>query len=104
MLVELDLLARVRSGLAIPEAALVPRGNEQFVYVLENDQAKQRKVSLGTRRAGTAEILEGLTAGERVIVHGTLKLADGKTVRVLGELDGTRSIDDILRAGAAPRP
>ena len=104
MLVELELLARVRKGLAIPEAALVPRSNEQFVFVLENDHVRQRKVSLGTRHAGTAEILDGLAAGERVIVHGTLKLSDGKAVKVLGELDGSRSMEEILRAGATPKP
>lgn len=104
MLVELELLARVRNALAIPEAALVPRGNEQFVYVLDQDQARQRKVMLGTRRAGTVEIVDGLASGERVIVHGTLKLADGKTVKVLGELDGTRSMEDILRASASAKP
>jgi membrane fusion protein, multidrug efflux system len=104
MLIELELLARVRNGLSIPEAALVPRGSDQFVYVLDQGQARQRKVTLGTRRAGSVEILEGLTSGERVIVHGTLKLADGKAVNVLGELDGTRSIEDILRASATPKP
>lgn len=104
MLVELELLARERQGIAVPEAALVPRGDEQFVFVLDNGQAKLRKVGVGARRRGFVEILDGLADGERVIVHGTLKLTDGKAVRVLGELDGTRSIEDILRAGAEPKP
>lgn len=104
MLIELELLARSRKGLAIPEAALVPRANEQFVFVLENDHARQRKVSLGTRHAGLAEIVAGLSTGERVIVHGTHKLADGKPVKVLGELDGGNSVEEILRASSAPKP
>ncbi len=104
MLIELDLHSRARTGLAIPEAALVPRASEQFVFVLEDGHARQRKVSLGTRRDGFAEITAGLKAGERVIVHGTHKLTDGKPVKVLGELDGSNSVEDILRAGPAPKP
>lgn len=82
MLIELELLARQRESLAVPESALVPRGERQFVFRIVEDVVERVEVTVGTRRPGLAEITSGLAPGDLVVTDGTLKLAPGSKVRV----------------------
>ena len=68
-------------SLLIPEEALVPEGEEQFVFVINNGRAVKRKIVIGERRPGTVEVHEGLGQNERVIVGGIQRLRDGVPVR-----------------------
>ncbi len=49
----------------------------------DDQRAERRIVRIGRRRPGEVEILEGLSAGERVIVDGTQKARDGQAVKIL---------------------
>ncbi|MBI4178066.1 efflux RND transporter periplasmic adaptor subunit [bacterium] len=66
----------------IPEEAVVPQGGDMFAYVIEANTARLRPIRTGLRSRGKVQILEGLTAGERVVVAGVQKLRDGAPVRV----------------------
>jgi membrane fusion protein (multidrug efflux system) len=77
-----------RPALVIPEQSLVPEQARQFVYVLDGAKVVKREVSLGRREPGFVEITDGLAAGDRVVVEGTLKLSDGAEIRDLGAGDG----------------
>lgn len=73
-------------ALTIPEQALVPLGDRQFVFVLtEDDRVRRTEVRIGRRRPGEVEILDGLTEGDRVVSEGTIRVRDGAAVRILGE-------------------
>jgi len=76
-----------RSVVMVPEEAIVPRGEEHLLYIVEGDRAIERKVTLGARRAGAVEILEGVTAGTLVVTAGHTRLKDGALVEVV-TLDG----------------
>ena len=105
MLVNLTLLSNERQSPAIPEAALMPLGEQQFVFVLTPDNTVRRtEVQIGTRHVGQVEIRAGLEPGQRVVVHGTLKVSDGGPVEVMAELDGSRSIAEILRDRNGAKP
>ncbi len=82
MLIELEVLARQRQSLAIPESALVPRGERQFVFRIIDGKAERVEVTVGTRQPGVAEITDGLQAGDVVVTDGTIKLQPGTTVEV----------------------
>ena len=83
MLLNVDVLSRDRQALSVPELALVPVGQRQFAYkVGADDIARQVEVKVGTRRAGEVEIVEGLAAGDRVVIEGTVSLRDGAKVAV----------------------
>lgn len=83
MLLNVQVSARSRQALAVPELALVPIGTRQLAYrVGPDDVAHQVEVKLGTRRGGMVEITEGLVAGDRVVVEGTVLLRDGAKVAV----------------------
>lgn len=67
----------------VPETALVPAGEEQYVYRIEDGKAKRVVVKVGQRRGGTVEIQDGLRAGDQVVVSGLQKVRDGDPVEVL---------------------
>ncbi|MEX0759642.1 MAG: efflux RND transporter periplasmic adaptor subunit [Tistlia sp.] len=98
------LLKNPREPLVLSEEALVPYDRRSFVFVVSDEEgspvARRRQVETGARRPGEIEILEGLVEGERVVVHGTLKLEDGDPVRVLGTETGETSVTDILQGKA----
>ena len=70
-----------RSGLALPEEALMPSGSDNFVFKVVDGKAAFVKVKIGQRRDAKAEIVEGLKAGDEVVTAGQLKLRDGVPVK-----------------------
>jgi membrane fusion protein (multidrug efflux system) len=65
----------------IPEEALTPEAEKQYVYVVADGKAQRREVRIGGRRPGAVEVLAGLSAGDQVVVEGTQKVRDGAPVR-----------------------
>ena len=84
MFANLDLIVSIRpQALVAPETALIPRGEDVFVFVVDKDSKAQMKpVKVGVRLAGKAEIVEGLSEGENVIVEGFQKVGPGSTVKI----------------------
>ena len=71
-------------AIVIPEQAIVPEQSRQYTYVIgDGDEIEKREVRTGRRRPGEVEVLEGLDAGERVVVEGTLKARPGERVEIL---------------------
>ena len=68
-------------AIQVPEQALVPQGQEQFVFKVEGGKAAFTKVKVGIRRSGMAEIVEGLAPGDQVVTAGQLKIRDGAAVK-----------------------
>src|ERR1044071_1442868 len=71
MFASLDLTLQEReSAIVIPEPALMSNGDNFTVFVVdEKGSAQVRPVEVGLRLAGKAEIVKGLSAGEKVIVE-----------------------------------
>jgi len=86
LLMQVELQKNIREALIVPEEALIANGNENFVFVVINTEdtitADRRKVTLGSRRFGEAEILEGLDEGEQIITHGTLRVRPGSPIKI----------------------
>ena len=70
-------------ALTVPEAAIVPKGEDQFVFKVVDGKAQLSRVSIGTRREGRVELVDGVAAGEIVITAGQLKIRDGAAVTVV---------------------
>jgi membrane fusion protein (multidrug efflux system) len=107
MLMRVDLLNRQREAIMIPEECLVPQGKRQFVYVVDpsaDNTVERREVSIGTRRPGEVEIVEGLTAGELVITDGTLKVRPGSKVVIRAMDDGATPIRELFESRPADTP
>ncbi len=78
------LLQLKEDALTVPEQAIVPQGDSQFVFKIVDGKVKLTKVVTGTRREGRVEIVEGLAAGDEVVTAGQLKIRDGSAVSVAG--------------------
>ncbi|MGE0004474.1 MAG: efflux RND transporter periplasmic adaptor subunit [Parvibaculaceae bacterium] len=83
------LLARItvkgspRTAVTIPESALVSRGDDFLVFKADNGKAKETKVLAGRRENGFVEILEGVEAGQQVVIAGQARLRDGVDVEIV---------------------
>jgi membrane fusion protein (multidrug efflux system) len=83
------MFARVRlitrdaqDALVLPEQALVPQGDQQFVFRIQDGKAVRTKVEVGQRRDAKVEILSGVAKDDLVVTAGQLKLRDGAPVSV----------------------
>ncbi len=71
--------------LTIPAGALQQGNQGAFLYVvLPDDTAAVKQVKLGARSGDRVAILEGIVAGDRVVLEGTDRLRAGAKVRVIG--------------------
>jgi membrane fusion protein, multidrug efflux system len=71
-----------RDALVLPEQALVPQGEDQYVFRVVDGRAARTKVEVGQRRDGRVEIVKGVAAGETIVTAGQLKIRDGVPVAV----------------------
>lgn len=69
-------------ALRIPTSALFREGDGWAVFVVDGDRARQRSVEAGRRGGLYTELLNGLAAGERVIVHPDRDLENGTRIRL----------------------
>lgn len=83
MFFSVQLSQMERQATLVPEAALVPVQNRQFVFVIRDGVAERREVITGRRRPGIVEVVQGLEAGEDVVVEGVQKVRPGGPVRAL---------------------
>jgi membrane fusion protein (multidrug efflux system) len=103
------MFARVRlitrdqqDALVVPEQAIVPQGDEKFVFRIVDGKALRTRITVGQRRDGKAEIVSGLAAGDTVVSAGQLKLRDGVAVAVAG--NGERAVAGAETTEAAQPP
>ena len=81
MLVNVTLPSAERQALMVPEIAVVQVGRDSFVYRAKDDgSVEQVRLTLGARGDGKVEIVEGVRAGDRVVVDGTGKLRPGAKI------------------------
>jgi membrane fusion protein (multidrug efflux system) len=69
----------------LPIAAVLQEKSGPSVFKENNGAAKKTPVKLGFTDANSAEILDGLSANDRVIVLGKLTLTDGQPIGVIEE-------------------
>jgi membrane fusion protein (multidrug efflux system) len=81
-------LATRENALLVPEQALVPRGEERYVFRLIDGKAVLTRIEIDVRRPGEVEVRGGLAAGEAIVVDGQLRLQDGSAVTVLKDEGG----------------
>ena len=72
-----------QNALVVPETALVVEGDETFVFVPHGDKVEKRKVTVGIRQGGHAEITDGLRDDKQVVTTGAFGLGDGTKIKIL---------------------
>lgn len=86
MFANLDLTLQLRAdAVVVPEPAIMVNADRAMIYIVDKDSnAQLRPVKLGVRQAGIVEILEGVAAGQWVIVEGVQKVRPGAKVKPAG--------------------
>ncbi|MEL6687846.1 MAG: efflux RND transporter periplasmic adaptor subunit [Pseudomonadota bacterium] len=104
MLMTVEIESAPRQALLINEGAIVPFGETVSVYKVtrRNGQeiAERTLVQLGTRRPGQVEIISGVSAGDLIITHGTMKISDGQAVRSVTVQPGENALARYLEITA----
>jgi len=83
MFARVRLLTRdTQDAMVVPEQAIVPQGDEWYVFRVVDGKVQRTKVGIGQRRDGKTEIVSGLQDGDMIVTAGQLKLRDGVAVSV----------------------
>jgi len=82
MLLTVSLVRSRTSALVIPEEAVIPVQNQQFVYVVQDGTAQRIEIQAGRRRPGLVEVISGLDEGQQVITQGAIKVRPGSKVTI----------------------
>lgn len=81
---EVEIAAEIhKNKLLVPQDAILTRSQRRLLFVVENGLAKWRYVEIGLENEDYAEILDGVKAGEKVIVEGHFTLAHDARVRIV---------------------
>ena len=87
-----------QTTLAIPRNAMVGSTENPQVFIVEDGKAKLRKIQIGSEIGTNITVLQGITAGEQVIVNGQEDLKDNSAVAIQNDIFGQSS----TRGGPQP--
>ena len=81
-LLDIEVLYNNEEALSIADTSIIFEDEKKFVYkVLDNNKIQKTEVVTGIRKDGNLQVLEGLSANDRVIKEGLSRLSDGMLVR-----------------------
>ena len=75
-------MASTKTGLSIPVSALIPNAKEPKVFVVSNNKVTERIIKTGIITSNKVEVVDGLQAGEQVVVSGQLNLENGSAISI----------------------
>jgi len=67
-------------ALTVPVGSLFRRGNDWAVFSVSDGRARTTVARIGRRNAQQAEVLSGLSAGDRVVLHPSDRVKEGAAV------------------------
>lgn len=79
---EAQIIIPQKQALVVPKEALVIRSGRKVVFTAEDNLAKWNYVETGLENASEIEIIEGLVAGQQVIISNNLQLDHDSPIRV----------------------
>jgi hypothetical protein len=77
-------LGEMRTIVSVHKDAVIARGAEYIVFVMENTKAKTRQIKIGDAVGLRFEIVSGLAPGDLVVIRGNERLRDGQDVTYKG--------------------
>ncbi|MBW4646678.1 MAG: efflux RND transporter periplasmic adaptor subunit [Goleter apudmare HA4340-LM2] len=97
-IVRAKVIWQERPGILIPVTAVSPLGGENFVFIAQPAEkpqsgmpalvAVQKPVKLGDIEGGNYQVIEGLKAGEKIVVSGILNLTNGAPIMPESDVKG----------------
>ncbi|WGV27631.1 efflux RND transporter periplasmic adaptor subunit [Halotia branconii] len=99
-LVQTRVIWQERPGILIPVTAVSRLGGQTFVFVAQAPEkpqpkapqlvAQQKPVKLGDIEGSNYQVLEGLKAGDKIVVSGILNLTNGAPINPASEETGNK--------------
>lgn len=72
----------VESALVVPKEAITARDNKKVVFIIKEQNARMREITIGRELGDLTEILEGISSGDRVVLNPPGKLVDGEKIEI----------------------
>jgi membrane fusion protein (multidrug efflux system) len=90
MFVKISMVTRTwENVLTLPGSAIIERFDDQFVYIIEEDEndlrVRRRDIVSDLRIDGVARIVSGLEEGDLVVLKGNNLVEDQSAVRIVSE-------------------
>lgn len=103
MFTEVKLITEEKEGIVkIPASALINRFGETYIFTIEKDpesenrsMVRKKVVVPGLKIDNQLEIMEGITAGEEIVVRGQTLLEDRSLVKVVSTIPPLDAADNI---------
>ena len=84
LLLNIDIvLDEIKDTMLIPEESVLTSKDYSYVFVIDEDVAKLKKVNLGITSNGMIQILSGLKSNDKVVTLGHEKLKDGSKIKII---------------------
>lgn len=84
MFVKADIIvARKDSALVIPKSIILSSNRGKVVFVVEQNTARERRITIGLENQDYAEVISGLKVNERMVVKGYETLRNDSKVKVI---------------------
>ena len=84
LLLNIDIvLDEINDTMLIPEESVLTSKDYSYVFVIDEDVAKLKKVNLGITSNGMIQILSGLKSNDKVVTLGHEKLKDGSKIKII---------------------
>ena len=75
MFCNVEIITDVKSmAVSIPQSAVLDDGGKKVVFVAEGNDYKERQVQIGIQNGDRVEVIDGLSAGDRVVTRGNYLL------------------------------
>jgi multidrug efflux system membrane fusion protein len=81
--VALELFVQ-KDAIVVPAPAVIQSQNGTYVFVVENDTAKTRDVTVARTVGDISIIAKGLSPGEKVVTDGQIRITPGAKVEIKG--------------------
>ena len=77
------ILEEINEAILIPEKSVLTAKDFSYVFIVEKDIAKLKKINQGVSTNGKTQILEGVASGDLIITLGHEKLKDGSKIQLI---------------------
>ncbi len=72
-----------QNALVVPSEAIIPGITGQSLMIIQGGKANMAPVQIGIRNETSVEIIEGISAGDTVIISGLLTVREGMPVKAI---------------------
>jgi membrane fusion protein, multidrug efflux system len=85
MFARVQLLTQDSLAIVVPESAISPSNQKQYVYRVVNNRIEEVEVIIGERHSGLVQIRSGLEPNDIVVIAGLQRVRDKALVKILGD-------------------